>query len=512
MPSQTTRRSFLTRTALAGAALSLPARIYSQAPGANSDIRIGIIGFNGRGQSHISAYTGMKGVRIVALCDVDSNVLDKGVKQLQAKNLEVKTFKDMRKMLDSGEVDAISIATPNHWHSLAGIWGIQAGKDVYVEKPVSHNVWEGRQFVKAAEKYGRIVQMGVQSRSAKGIADVIAWMKKDEPLGKLTHVRGLCYKRRPSIDVVTADTPIPEALDYDLWSGPAPLVPPHRKKIHYDWHWIWNYGNGDLGNQGIHQMDIARRFTKEMELSPAVFSIGGRLGYKDDGETPNSQMIFHDYPTAPLIFEVRGLTSGKESKDMDKYRNASIGVIAHYENGYVVAPDYANAAVFDNKDQLVRRYGKPSFAKDLTESNPLPKGEKNDSADAEKAAAKEEGHFENFIACVRSRNAAGLNGKIIDGHISSALCHTGNISYRLGKTMPPDEIREKVKGNKEATETLGRLIAHLDANGVDLKADQLTMGEFLKMDPKTETFIGNAAADKLLTRPYRAPFIVPEKV
>lgn len=510
MPSQITRRSFLTRAALAGAAVSLPARIYSQAPGANSDIRIGVIGFNGRGQSHISAYTGMKGVRLVALCDVDNNVLEKGVKQLQAKNIEVKTFRDMRKMLDSGEVDAISIATPNHWHSLAGIWGLQAGKDVYVEKPISHNVWEGRQFVKATEKYGRIVQMGVQSRSAKGLMDVISWMKT-EPLGKLTHVRGLCYKRRPSIDLVTADTPIPEAMDYDLWSGPAPLVPPHRKKIHYDWHWIWNYGNGDLGNQGIHQMDIARRFTKEMELSPVVFSVGGRLGYKDDGETPNSQIIFHDYPTAPLIFEVRGLPSKKDSKEMDKYRNASIGVIAHYENGYVVAPDYANAAVFDKDDKLVRKYGKPAFAKDMVESNPLKKGEKSEG-EGDKPAAKEEGHFENFITCVRNRDANGLNGKIIDGHISSALCHTGNISHRLGKAATPDEIREKLKGNKEAMETFARLAAHLEANGIDAKVDKLTLGEFLKMDPKTETFVGNAAADKMLTRPYRAPYIVPEKV
>jgi hypothetical protein len=512
MSTQLTRRSFLTRTALAGAALSLPARIYSQAPGSNSDIRIGVIGFNGRGQSHISAYLGMKGVRIVALCDVDSKVLDKGVTQLQAKNLEVKTYKDMRQMLDSGEVDAVSIATPNHWHSLAAIWALQAGKDVYVEKPISHNVWEGRQLVKATEKYKRIVQMGVQSRSAKGLADVISWMKT-QPLGKLQHVRGLCYKRRPSIGLVTADAPVPENIDYDLWSGPAPLVPPHRTKIHYDWHWIWNYGNGDLGNQGIHQMDIARRFTSEMELSPAVWSIGGRLGYKDDGETPNSQIVFHDYPTAPLIFEVRGLPDKAESKEMDKYRGASVGVVAQYENGYVVAPDYANAAVFDNNDKLVRKYGSPPMAKGLEESNPLPKSEKPpETAEGAKPVEKEGDHFGNFIACVRSRKSADLKGQIIDGHVSSALCHTANISYRLGKQATPDELREKVKGNKEALDSLNRLATHLEANGVDLNVEKLTMGEFLKMDPKTEKFVGNAAADKMLTRVYRAPFIVPEKV
>jgi predicted dehydrogenase len=505
MSSQVTRRSFLTRTALAGAALSLPARLHSQAPGSNDDIRIGVVGFKGRGQSHISGYLGIKGVRIVALCDVDSSVLEKGVAQLQEKNLDVKPYKDLRQLLDSGEVDAISIATPNHWHALGAIWALQAGKDVYVEKPVSHNVWEGRQLVKAADRYDKIVQMGVQSRSAQGLKEVLEWVKT-EPLGKLKCVRGLCYKRRPSIGLVTGDQPIPETIDYDLWSGPAPLVPPHRTKIHYDWHWIWNYGNGDLGNQGIHQMDIARRFTGEMALSPKVWSIGGRLGYKDDGETPNSQIVFHDYEKAPLIFEVRGLPDRQESKEMDKYRGASVGVIVHYENGYIVCPDYSNAAVFDNEDQLIRKFGNPPQAKGLTESNPGP------VVDKKEGDPKAEDHFANFIKAVRSRKVADLNGKIIDGHISSALCHTGNISHRLGKAATPDEMRDKLTGNKEALDSLDRLATHLEANGVDLNVEKLTMGEFLKMDPKTEKFIGNPAADKQLTREYRAPYIVPEKV
>lgn len=510
MTHKTNRRSFLKQSALAGAALSLPAYIRAAADGANSDIRIAVVGFNGRGQSHIKAYSNMKGVRIVALCDVDSSVLDKGVAQLAAQNNQVKPFKDIRKLLDSGEVDAISIATPNHWHSLAAIWGIQAGKDVYVEKPVSHNVWEGRQLVKAAEKYQRIVQMGVQSRSAVGIANVLEWLK-GEPLGKLKYARGLCYKRRPSIGLVTENTPVPETIDYDLWSGPAPLVPPHRKKIHYDWHWIWNYGNGDLGNQGIHQMDIARRFTGETALSPRIFSVGGRLGYKDDGETPNSMFVFHDYEKAPLIFEVRGLPEKTDAKEMDKYRGASVGVVVQYEKGYVVVPDYNNAAVFDNDNKLIRKYGNPPGVKDMVESNPIPESEKNKKADS-RTSEKEEGHFGNFISCVRNRKAADLNGKIIDGHISSALCHTANISYRLGKTASPDELREKFKGNKEALDSLERLATHLKANDVDINVDKLTLGEFLKMDPKTEKFIDNAAADKQLTREYRAPYVVPEKV
>jgi hypothetical protein len=349
--------------------------------------------------------------------------------------------------------------------------------------------------------------MGVQSRSAPDIMAALDWLKT-EPVGRLQWVRGLCYKRRPSIGLVTSDTPVPESIDYDIWSGPAPLLPPHRLKIHYDWHWFWNYGNGDLGNQGIHQMDISRRFTGESALSPKVFAVGGRLGYKDDGETPNSMIVFHDYEKAPLIFEVRGLPESAESKNMDKYRGASVGVIAQYEHGYAVVPDYSYVAVFDNDNKLIRKYGNPSIAKGMTESNPAPTSEKKPVGEEDETSS----HFGNFINAVRSRNASSLHGKILDGHISSALCHTGNISYRLGKVAAPGELREKLHGNKEALDSLDRLAAHLAANKVDINVDKLALGEFLKMDPKTEKFIDNAAADKLLTRDYRAPYIVPANV
>lgn len=501
------RRSFLQTTLAASAALSLPARVRAAAEGANGDIRIAVVGFKGRGGDHISNYAKLKGVRIVALCDIDKAVLDKGITELKNKGIEAQGFSDVRKLLENKEIDAISIATPNHWHSLGAIWGCQAGKDVYVEKPVSHNVWEGRQLVTAAEKYNRIVQMGVQSRSGPGLATVLDWLKS-EPLGKLKYAHGLCYKRRASIGKVTKETPFPEGIDKDQWFGPAPIKPLMREKLHYDWHWVWDTGNGDLGNQGIHQMDIARRFIGESELSPAVFSIGGRLGYVDDGETPNSQIVFHDYKKAPLIFEVRGLPDKPESKNMDKYYGASVGVVVRYENGYVVCPDYANAKVYDNNDKLIKVFGKPPMTDEekaaftALPSEPKPEPTEPDAGN----------HYANFLKAVRSRKTSDLNGKIIDGHISSALCHTGNISYLLGKKASPDEIREKIKGNKEATDSLARLATHLETNGVDLKVDQLTLGEFLKFDPKKEKFIKNPAADKLLTRVYRAPYVVPEKV
>ena len=518
MPSQFTRRSFLKSTIAAGAAVSLPARIYAASQGANSVIRIGMVGFNGRGQSHISAYLGSKDARITAMCDVDTTVLDKGTAQLKNKSLQVEAYQDLRKMLESKDIDAVSIATPNHWHSLAAIWAIQAGKDVYVEKPVSHNVWEGRQLVKCAEAHGKIVQMGVQSRSAVGIAEALEW-QKSLPLGKIKWVRGLCYKRRPSIGKVTQETPFPESIDKDLWFGPAPVKPLMRAKLHYDWHWIWDTGNGDLGNQGIHQMDIARRFIGEDAISPNVFSLGGRVGYVDDGETANSQFIVHGYEKAPLIFEVRGLPAkpgeveadaeGKKKKGMEKmdvYRGASIGVVVQYENGYLVCPDYNNAIAIDNDGNAVKKFGNPPIPPGVTDNLPKTKKEKS-AGDPDR-----ENHFVNFLKAVQSRKTSDQNGKIIDGHISSALCHTGNISYRLGKKMSPDAIREKLKGDKEAMDSFDRLATHLAANNVDINVDQLALGEFLKMDPKAEKFIGNAAADKMLTREYRAPYVVPEKV
>ena len=489
--NQLNRRQFLKGSIATAAALSLPARTYAQAEGANGDLRVAIVGFNGRGQDHIANYLKLKGARIVALCDVDSAVLDRGVAQMKAKGQEVETFQDIRKLLEKKDVDVVSIATPNHWHSLAAIWAIQAGKDVYVEKPVSHNVWEGRQLVKAAEAHQRIVQMGVQSRSGVGLANALEWTKAGN-LGKIKYARALCYKPRPSIGKVDADLEIPATIDFDVWCGPAEKLPIHRAKLHYDWHWVWNTGNGDLGNQGIHQMDIARRFLGEPALSPRVFSVGGRLGYVDDGETPNSMFVFHDYEKAPLIFEVRGLTEKTGAKNMDKYRGASVGVVVQYEHGHILCPDYNDAIAFDAEGKQIQKFDKAAA------------GIGPDS--------DRENHYQNFLDAVRSRKAEDLHGTIIDGHISSALCHTGNISVRLGKKAAPAELREKLKANKDAMDSLDRLATHLGANDVNLDTDQLTLGEFLKMDPQTEKFVGNAAADKLLTREYRAPFIVPEKV
>ena len=477
------RRSFLKSTALTAAAFSLPARSWAQVNGSNSDVRVAVVGFGGRGQSHIEAFSKMNGVRVAGLCDVDTTTLGKEIAKFKKDGQDVTQFTDIRKLLEDKNIDAISVATPNHWHALAGIWAIQAGKDVYTEKPVSHNVFEGRKFVEAARKYKKIVQTGTQARSSLGaIGEAVKWVQAGN-LGKILIARGLCYKPRPSIGKVDGPQPPPADMDFDLWCGPAEKLPIMRKKFHYDWHWVWNTGNGDLGNQGIHQMDIARWFLGEMELAPFVVSAGGRLGYIDDGETANTQIIYQGYEKAPLIFEVRGLPEKTGSKNMDKYKGEGVGVVIECEGGYLTVPSsYSKSTAHDKEGKVIKEF----------------KGSEN--------------HFANFIKAVKSRNEKDLNADILEGHLSSGLCHTGNISYRLGAKKSPDEIKEAIKGDRGMVESFGRMAEHLAQNNVDITKDKITLGVPLKMDTKTEKFSGNDAANALLTRNYRAPYIVPEKV
>ncbi|MDZ4287611.1 MAG: Gfo/Idh/MocA family oxidoreductase [Prosthecobacter sp.] len=482
------RRHFLKQSVAASTGVFYIAKTSWAQKSPGDTINMAVIGFNGRGGSHISGYKGLskEGVRVAALCDVDSNVLNRGVASLEKDKGDdrhkVAGYSDLRKLLENKDIDAVSIATPNHWHALASIWAIQAGKDVYVEKPVSHNVWEGRKIVEAARKYSKIVQTGTQARSSvEGIGAAVKWVQAGN-LGKITLARGLCYKRRASIGKTEGPQPVPETVDYDLWCGPAPKEGMTRKKLHYDWHWQWNYGNGDLGNQGIHQMDISRWFLGEMALSPSVWSLGGRVGYEDDGQTANTQIVYHGYEKAPLIFEVRGLPQSKDAKDMDKLKGAGVGVIVECEGGYVVVASYDGATAYDKGGKEIQKW----------------KGADN--------------HFKNFTEACRTRKIEDLNADILEGHLSSALCHTGNISYRLGKKQKPAEIIEGIKSQKGGEESFGRMQEHLAKNEVDITKDLLTLGPILKMDPKTENFIDNDAAQGMIKDKYREPFVVPEQV
>jgi len=487
------RRSFLKKAALVSAAGSVvlqgcgaarrataTASRRSQVIGANGDVRLAVIGFRGRGADHIREFGELPGVRIVALCDADRDVLNAGVRRSEGRNAKVEVYTDVRKLLENPNIDAVSVATPNHWHSLMTVWACQAGKDVYVEKPVSHNVWEGRKAVEAARKYGRIVQAGTQNRSDAGLREAIAWLKEGN-LGRILLARGLCYKRRKSIGKVAGPTPIPSPVDYDLWTGPAELLPLMRKELHYDWHWVWNTGSGDIGNQGIHEMDIARWATGATALAPRVMSVGGRFGYDDDGETANTQFVFYDYPGVPILFEVQGLPMKPGVDEVAHYKGIRTGNVIHCEHGY-----YAGGWAYDQDGKKIRDF-------------PLDGGA---------------GHMRNFIDAVRSRKRESLNADILEGHLSSALCHVGNVSHRLGTRRPPEEIRERLEANSAMLEAFERFQEHLAVNGVDLSKDQAVHGPWLEMDPKAEKFTGSDAlvANALISRNYRAPFVVPEKV
>jgi hypothetical protein len=447
-------------------------------------IRVAVMGCGGRGGSHVDAFAGTKGdTVVVAVCDPDQKRMEgfaKKVKDRQPNMPEPRMERDIRKLLDDKSIDAVSIATCNHWHALGSIWAIQAGKDVYVEKPCSHNVSEGRRLVEFARRHNRIVQHGTQSRSDGSIIAAIEFIRGGG-IGKLRLARALCYKRRPTIGKTQGPQTIPADIDYDLWCGPAPMEPLAREKLHYDWHYIWNYGNGDLGNQGVHQMDIAAWGIGAKELPRAVQSAGGRLGYIDDGQTPNTLMSLYDFGDAgKLLFEVRGL-------ETDKVLGVGVGNIFYGSEGYVVIGAEGGPAAYTLDGEKIQGFKGPG-----------------------------EDHFQNFAKACKSRNSGDLNAEIEKGHVSAALCHLGNISYRVGSTkaLAGEDDLVLLGGNEAVSQTWHRTKKHLAKNGVELDKTEYVLGRKLTIDPKAERFVGDDAQDanRLLSRPYRKPYIVPDKV
>jgi predicted dehydrogenase len=476
--SRLNRRSFLQGSlAIAGGAFAGGAFAKANLVAPNDKVRVAVAGLNGRGGSHVGEYVQMADVDIVCLIDPDKRTWGKRIQQIEkAGRPAPKCVQDVREALDDPNIDAISIATPNHWHALMTIWACEAGKDVYVEKPCSHNVHEGRIALEMARKHQRIVQHGTQSRSSKGWAEVMEVVKSGQ-LGKLLVSRGLCYKSRKSIGMKPVATP-PEELDFNLWLGPAKDQPYHENLVHYNWHWFWETGNGDIGNQGVHQMDIARWAIPGATLPKSVISLGGRFGYEDQGETANTQISIMDYGDTQLIFEVRGLPT-------EKYHGEMVGNILHLEEGIIA--------------------GQKFYPRGSKEPAPLPK--------VEAKRGPGSGNFGNFIAAVKSRKTQDLNADILEGHYSSALCHLANISYRLGESVPFEPKRKAFGDNREAYESLARMEEHLARdNGLNLDGLKYRLGRKLTVDAAAETFVGDAEANQLLTRNYRAPFTVPAKI
>ncbi len=490
--SRITRRQFVKGSMAAGLGMAMVGPL-SRVRGANDEIRVGVVGINGRGGSHISAFEEMEGVRVAAFCDVDHKVLDSKAAGFEKKYAhKVETYVDIRKMLENKDLDAIAIATPNHWHSLQTIWACQAGKDVYVEKPCSHNVFEGRKCLEAARKYNRIVQHGTQSRSSKGWARQVAAIAGGQ-YGKLLVSKGAASKGsatgRWSIGFKPIQDP-PTNLDYNLWLGPAVEQSYHDNLAPYNWHWFWMFGNGEIGNQGVHQMDIARWAIPGATLPDSVISMGGRWvnsteghpPFTDQAETPNCQLTIMDFGGTLLVFEVLGLVD-RIGLDGKKYPN-NVGNEFYLEAG------------------LIR--GGKFYPKDSDKAEELP------NLDVKMGPGD---HFENFIHAMRSRKTDDLNADILEGHLSSACCHLGNISYRLGQQVAGNAKPDVLGRHEEIARSWDRIAETAKgAIGFDLTQNTYQLGAMLTFAPKAEKFVGNPKADELLTRPYRAPFVVPKDV
>jgi len=479
------RREFINRSAiLAAAAASGTTALAADKPapivarGANEKLRVAVVGVKGRGMSHVGGFLGKNNCEITTVCDCDEAVIASAMKAIEGKQGKAPKFEqDIRKVVENKDIDIVSIATPNHWHALMAVWAMQNGKDVYVEKPATHNVKEGAIMTAAARKYGRICQVGTQSRSNPGMQAAIAAVRGGK-IGKVDVAIGLCYKNRPSIGKVKEPTAPPTSMDYDLWCGPAPKTPVMRAKLHYDWHWIWAYGNGDLGNQGVHEMDKARWGLGKTTMPNSVVCVGGRFGYTDDGETANTQVALFDYGDAKMVFEVRGLKS-------DAFKGAGVGNIWLGDNGYLVCPNYGTGIIYDKAGKEIEKF----------------------------SDGNDQYHFDNFVKAVRSRNVKDLNCDIAEGHLSAALCHLANISYRLGAESTFDKDISSFSDCKDAADALERMKAHLKANGVDLSKSVGRVGPKLGMDIKTEQFTGNnTAANAMLFREYRKGFELKEVV
>jgi predicted dehydrogenase len=422
-----TRRIFLFG-ALGGALTTRAARRDSP----NNRIRIAILGVHGRGRDHISGFGRLPDVEIAMLCDPDAEVLAKRAASVEGRfGRKVAAHQDLCRAFDSKDIDAVTIATPNHWHALAAIWACQAGKDVYVEKPASHNIFEGRQLVEAARRYERIVQHGVQLRSSEALQEGVDLLRGGA-IGKVYMARGMVFRRRPSIGNVPEE-PAPASLNWDLWQGPAQARPFSRRYVHYNWHWNWEYGNGDIGNQGIHETDMCM-WGLGVGLPSRISAAGGKFLFEDDKETPEVLTTTYTYPNQKKMiqFEVRHWCTNDE-------HGVEVGNIFYGSEGIMVVKGYDSFAVY-----LGRR----------REAGPRKKAGGN--------------HWANFIKAVRSRRTSDQNAPVETGHLSSALAHLGNIGYRLGRT--------------------------------------------LEFDPEKERFVADEEANRMLTRNYRAPYVVPERV
>lgn len=455
--SNLNRRSFIKKTTVAatsGIMMSGPFVQESKAKkSANDAVNVAIIGVRSRGKDHYRALSNLPNVNIKTLCDIDQRLLPEVVSEVEKlTGKKPTTQSDIRKVLDDPDIDAVSIATPNHWHALQTIWACQAGKHVYVEKPVSHTLAEGRKMVEAARKYDRVVQTGTQARSSTSIVNAMNFLN-DGGIGEIYMAKGLCLKPRGSIGHAN-DSNIPKGVDWNMFRGPAAYRPFNENRFHYKWHWFWDTGNGDFGNQGIHQADLARWSLKKFTHPVRVQGMGNYFVLDSDQETPNIQHLEFEYENGSILqFEVRGLGSNAEG-------DIKIGNLIFGSSGWLsMKSEEDGACQAYQSDIQIQPSGyssyKETIGKKFVDTNPA-------TSDAVV------NHFKNFIDCVRKGKWQDLNADILEGHLSSSLCHLGNIAYRLKRS--------------------------------------------LKFNPRDENFVNDAVANSYLTKMYRAPFVLPDTI
>jgi hypothetical protein len=479
--SNWTRRSFIHGGLTAGAALVLPSRSllgYS----ANEMINVGFISCGGRAGGLMGSFSRISGVNIAGLCDPDQSRLDAASREYP----RAKTWKDMRGLLDDKEIDAVVIATCNHWHCLAAIWAMEAGKDVYVEKPLSHSQWEGRQVVKAARKYGRICQVGTQQRSDPMQAEIKQFLHQDQALGKILTARVNRYGIREPIGKRSTPLPIPGHVDYELWLGPAQKKPIYREKLQYDWHWDWNTGSGEMGNWGVHVLDDLRNnvFLDKVHLPRRIFGGGGRISWNDAGETPNVHFVYFDTGTIPVVIGLANVASRPGTSEGVAHPGPGSGYIAYCEGGRLEG-QRSKAAAFDSRGRVIREFS----------------GNSGSGL-----------HQQNFIDAVRQHDPSILNSGAQVGHYSTGWCNLANIAFQSGTagTVPRSGL---AGADLELWEGLVReMKGLLGAHGVKLKSPDIRMSSMLEIDSGSEKFVGEGAktANHYLKRKYRKPFVIRE--
>lgn len=482
-----TRRGFIQGSVAAGAAISFlsTGKVF----GANNQINVGVIGCGGRGTGHIGWFSRIPNVKVVAVSDPDLKRMAQAAKKV---NHNVAQHQDFRTLLEDKNIDVVVIATPNHWHATLTVMACQAGKDVYVEKPASHSIWEGRKMVEAARKYKRIVQVGTQQRSDPALIELKNAIVKKE-LGNVQWAHALWYAYRNPIGKVNAPTKIPSHINYDLWCGPRDVVPLMRKNLHYDWHWIWDYGNGDMGNRVIHNVDDIHHVLQIKTLPTKVMSVGGRFGFDDDAETPNTMFSWLEGGPVPIIMESRNLPN----KKVKPGKKGTPSIFRRFNRGHrftnlikceggFFAITRGGGKVYDNDGKVIRSVKGDGGGK----------------------------HAGNFIDAVKSRRVQDLNADIERGHYSAATVHMGNASYRIGQESQIDQVRDRVKGGVEASETFRQMLTHVSDNEIDISKEKLVMGPWLNFDDKTERFTGTHAneANVYLREKYRDKFSIKDEV